>query len=803
MSDKGLGAGGIPSGGTALAADRLYALRDPTGTPTDVHLEVQNLRGGMGIATTDSPEFAGVNFGHASDTRITRGAAGVPLVAGNPFGFLFPTVADLAGRTIPATVLYLATYEYSTDNGGGARRKREASDDGSGVQSLDGAWWCLAEDRVDGRMWGMISDGTTVNTTAFQRAINYCKQRKRRLHLSANQAGCVFLTGPLTIDSPSASDRHSVEIVGESWEGDIGTTTDGGVTIKLAASSDDNLFTIGTEVAPCRFENLLLDGNRDSQTQGASVESWAVYFTDYNTDFTKKRSGHFYNCYILSFLSGGVYIGRVRNAGTMDRVTILNVGERINGTAQAVGATTMTLAASASSVDSAYVGKLLVVTGSTGNTQAVSQIRTITGYVGATRVATVDSAWDITPSGTVSYRVNIENADCIQIGSCNDWRIYRCDVGSATRYGVHLTGGGSIDFEGTNTFTNDQGGLRVTGTALDMVWLGGSIDTNKMSGAAFVGSTTSAGVVYSRQLIGVRFNQNGIGKDDTYYDVSTSNEYGLSIVSPKMLLGSLEATGNRRVKYFLNTSGGGPVALVNPRHDNLRSNVLATGTAQAGGASSITLASGALATDDIYNNAYVYITSGTGAGEANIVSDYVGSTKVATVHTAWGVTPDATSVYEISARPVYTTALTNDYAKLRGYEETGTGTVTVTHATPGDLSVTYTAQALRYTLNGNRCFVDIDLAWTPTFTTASGEWRISGLPFAANASSRGSGTLRSKSSNVTFPASCTQVNVQVAPSVTYLRLIGLGSTVAAAGFNTSNFTSGAAHTLQLSVVYEI
>lgn len=73
-----------------------------------------------------------------------------------------------------------------------------------------------------------------------------------------------------------------------------------------------------------------------------------------------------------------------------------------------------------------------------------------------------------------------------------------------------------------------------------------------------------------------------------------------------------------------------------------------TGTAQAGGASSITLAAGASATNNIYNYQRIDITSGTGAGQSAIIIDYVGSTKVATVDYAWNVTPDNTSVYRVA-----------------------------------------------------------------------------------------------------------------------------------------------------------
>jgi len=72
-----------------------------------------------------------------------------------------------------------------------------------------------------------------------------------------------------------------------------------------------------------------------------------------------------------------------------------------------------------------------------------------------------------------------------------------------------------------------------------------------------------------------------------------------------------------------------------------------TGTAQAGGASSITLASDASGSNAVYQYCAIRIVSGTGAGQTRTCNGYTGSTKVATVSSAWTTPPDATSAYEI------------------------------------------------------------------------------------------------------------------------------------------------------------
>jgi hypothetical protein len=86
-----------------------------------------------------------------------------------------------------------------------------------------------------------------------------------------------------------------------------------------------------------------------------------------------------------------------------------------------------------------------------------------------------------------------------------------------------------------------------------------------------------------------------------------------------------------------------------------------TGTAQAGAATTITLAAGASAVDDFYNNLYIVTTGGTGSGQTRLITDYVGSTKVATVDTAWTVTPDATTTYSIQS---VSSLMVNQYVNI-------------------------------------------------------------------------------------------------------------------------------------------
>ncbi|MBL0142661.1 MAG: hypothetical protein IPP91_11310 [Betaproteobacteria bacterium] len=78
-----------------------------------------------------------------------------------------------------------------------------------------------------------------------------------------------------------------------------------------------------------------------------------------------------------------------------------------------------------------------------------------------------------------------------------------------------------------------------------------------------------------------------------------------------------------------------------------------TGAAQAGAATTVTLAAGASAVDNFYNGMKVDITAGTGSGSTGIIVGYVGATKIATVAAPWVVNPAAASTYAIRANVQY------------------------------------------------------------------------------------------------------------------------------------------------------
>lgn len=71
------------------------------------------------------------------------------------------------------------------------------------------------------------------------------------------------------------------------------------------------------------------------------------------------------------------------------------------------------------------------------------------------------------------------------------------------------------------------------------------------------------------------------------------------------------------------------------------------GNAAAGASTTITLDAFASATNGEYIGQTITITSGVGSGQSRIITAYDGTTKVATISTAWATIPTTTSVYSI------------------------------------------------------------------------------------------------------------------------------------------------------------
>lgn len=95
-----------------------------------------------------------------------------------------------------------------------------------------------------------------------------------------------------------------------------------------------------------------------------------------------------------------------------------------------------------------------------------------------------------------------------------------------------------------------------------------------------------------------------------------------------------------------NSSNAGAYLFITGYH---KPKIINAGTAQSGSTSTIKLAAGSTSVpypnpgDDYYNNLYIEIYSGAGAGQTAKITDYVGSTLICTA--SFTTAPDSTSIY--------------------------------------------------------------------------------------------------------------------------------------------------------------
>ena len=132
----------------------------------------------------------------------------------------------------------------------------------------------------------------------------------------------------------------------------------------------------------------------------------------------------------------------------------------------------------------------------------------------------------------------------------------------------------------------------------------------------------------------------------TTQPINFTGTAGSALVKTDMIDISSAAVSTSTAQLGVNVVNWGATAVPQPPPG---SEFIRQGTAQAGGASTITLDAGASATTNLYNGETIFITGGTGVGQSNIITAYNGATKVATVGTAWATQPTSSSTFIISA----------------------------------------------------------------------------------------------------------------------------------------------------------
>lgn len=364
-----------------------------------------------------------------------------------------------------------------------------------------------------------------------------------------------------------------------------------------------------------------------------------------------------------------------------------------SNTAQTGTASNITLDASASASNSTYNGNLIKIDSGTG----AGQTRTITGYVGATKIATVDYSWSTTPDNTsvftilnntapkldASLRTTVVNVDGNVVGSVGSvaGNVSGNVVGSVGSVSGNVSGNvvGSVGSVTAAVTLQAKDTMALnTGTAGSTTSNTITLDTGTTSGVAgtYVGCVirieSGTGVGQTRIITAY----NGAGRVATVDYNWTTIPDGTSVYT---VISTADSKRNSSLEGVTSSISSGGITSSSFATDSITNTALATSavseisaavwdqsttshstvgsfgqllypirtsTAQAGASTSITLDATASSVTDFYVGALLTITSGTGVGQSRQITAYNGTTKVATV-SAWATNPDNTSIFVI------------------------------------------------------------------------------------------------------------------------------------------------------------
>lgn len=131
--------------------------------------------------------------------------------------------------------------------------------------------------------------------------------------------------------------------------------------------------------------------------------------------------------------------------------------------------------------------------------------------------------------------------------------------------------------------------------------------------------------------------------------------------------------------------------------------------------------------------------------------------------------------------------------------DTGTWTPVFTCATPGDLSVSYGTRTADYTRVGRLVFINMTMNFTPTYTTASGNISITGLPISV--ASTVATAAPSFDRAPAFTGGGTHAVTRMTPSTTTFSIRSMITAAVSTGQTITGFLSGTAYTIELGACY--
>ena len=230
-------------------------------------------------------------------------------------------------------------------------------------------------------------------------------------------------------------------------------------------------------------------------------------------------------------------------------------------------------------------------------------------------------------------------------------------TGGATGHGLTATGG-STSGDGARFVA------ATSGDGLELVGAGGGLDLNgDISLSATESLITTTGTAQAGASCQITLAAGASSTNDLYNGQTIYISSGTGAGQVRVIRDYTGSTKVALVDYDWATTPDNTSVYVirgiaaNKRNDAIEaltratareSDVIHYGTAQAGASTTITLqASGSSSVNDFYVGCLITLYDGTGVGQARIITDYNGTTKVATIDRAWSTNPDNTTLYAV------------------------------------------------------------------------------------------------------------------------------------------------------------
>jgi len=314
----------------------------------------------------------------------------------------------------------------------------------------------------------------------------------------------------------------------------------------------------------------------------------------------------------------------------------------------------------------------------------------------------LQDARDFTVENCV-FHDNDPQADTLSAGSCNRGLITGCNINGG-RKGIFFPNSQSISIL-NNIVRNTTDDAIATGASLPAF----PVINNRVGHNTIMDIGTPNVVSPPANAYGKGIDIRGCASQVFGNRIERIQTVGIIVNFAQNIL----VTGNKVSECGLSTApvsdgifiiGTGHLVFGN---DVKKCAVSQSATAQAGGASTITLSANASISNGDYVGYKVTILAGTGSGQTGTITGYVGTTKVATISAPWATPPNNTSVYEIipagncqrygifhsSEKSTIYGNDTNLGGMTAGFLEGGIGTMGITLGPQASLAITGTTAA--------------------------------------------------------------------------------------------------------------